>query len=87
MISHGRSPRLCCLPVARRVAFGLAGMNADDPQIRHIADSNELASRGNIVTFFDMPRVELALASALRDKRHNRLAADIPSNEQPEPTI
>jgi hypothetical protein len=62
-------------------------MNADDPQIRHIADSNELASPGNIVTFFDMPRVEWALASALRDKRHNRLAADIPSNEQPEPTI
>jgi hypothetical protein len=62
-------------------------MNADDPQIRHIACSNELASPGNILTFFDMPSVEWALASTLRDKPHNQLAADIPSNQQRESTI
>jgi hypothetical protein len=62
-------------------------MNADGPQIRHIAGSNELASPGNIVTSFDMPRVEWALAPALRGKPHNRLAADVPGSEQREPTI
>ena len=33
------------------------GVNADDPQIRHIAYAGERGSPGSIVTFFDMPGV------------------------------
>jgi glyoxalase family protein len=33
------------------------GVNADDPEMRHIAYSDERGSPGSIVTFFDMPGV------------------------------
>jgi glyoxalase family protein len=33
------------------------GVNADDPEMRHIAYGDEHGSRGSIVTFFDMPGV------------------------------
>jgi glyoxalase family protein len=33
------------------------GVNADDPEIRHIAYGDERGSPGSIVTFFDMPGV------------------------------
>ena len=33
------------------------GVNADDPQMRHIAYGDERGSPGSIVTFFDMPGV------------------------------
>jgi glyoxalase family protein len=33
------------------------GVNADDPEMRHIAYGDERGSPGSIVTFFDMPRV------------------------------
>ena len=31
------------------------GVNADDPEMRHIAYGDERGSPGSIVTFFDMP--------------------------------
>jgi glyoxalase family protein len=31
------------------------GVNADDPQMRHIAYGDECGTPGSIVTFFDMP--------------------------------
>src|SRR5579859_5799769 len=33
------------------------GVNADDPEMRHIAYGDERGSPGSIVTFFDMPGV------------------------------
>ena len=33
------------------------GVNADDPQMRHIAYGDERGSPGSLVTFFDMPGV------------------------------
>src|SRR5689334_20205594 len=33
------------------------GVNADDPEMRHVAHGDERGSPGSIVTFFDMPGV------------------------------
>lgn len=33
------------------------GVNADDPDMRHIAYGDEPGSPGSVVTFFDMPGV------------------------------
>src|SRR4029077_15001027 len=33
------------------------GVNADDPEMRHIAYGDERGSPGSLVTFFDMPGV------------------------------
>src|ERR1700760_2267314 len=33
------------------------GVNADDPEMRHIAYGDERGTRGSVITFFDMPGV------------------------------
>jgi glyoxalase family protein len=40
------------------------GVNADDPEMRHVAYGDELGSPGSVVTFLEMPRVSPGRAGA-----------------------